>query len=160
MEGRKMVEIVSTVNAQVSIVLREFHFDHTWRKKGDKYKIDFDLLQQMMYDNGTRAMFEDGTLYIQDMQTKIDLDLEPQDAVEPENIIVLDEAQMKRYMTVMPYHDFKEKMDKVSREQCIAVVQYAIANKIIDFDKFKYLQERTDIDPLRSIQMEQEAKED
>ena len=26
MEGRKMVEIVSTVNAQVSIVLKEFHF--------------------------------------------------------------------------------------------------------------------------------------
>jgi len=67
---------------------------------------------------------------------------------------------MKRYMTVMPYHDFKEKMDKVSREQCIVLVQYAIANKIIDFDKFKYLQERTDIDPLRAIQMEQEAKED
>ena len=43
MEGKRMVEIVSTVNAQVSIVQREYHFDHTWRKRGDKYKIDYDL---------------------------------------------------------------------------------------------------------------------
>lgn len=160
MEGKRMVEIVSTVNAQVSIVQREYHFDHTWRKRGDKYKIDYDLLQQMMYDNGTRAMFEDGTLYIEDMQTKIDLDLEPQDATEPENIIVLSEAQMKRYLTVMPIHDFKKEMDKVSNEQCIVVTQYAIDHNMVDLPKFEYLKQRTGIDALRAIQMNQEAKED
>lgn len=160
MEGKKMVEIVNMINAQVSIVLKEFHFDHTWRKKGDKYKIDFDLLQQMMYDNGTRTMFEDGTLYIQDLEVKKELDLEPQDAEEPQNIIVLDDSQIKRYMTVMPYHEFKANMDKVSNEQCMTVVQYAITNKILDVEKFKYLKERTGVDALKSIQMNEDAKEE
>lgn len=159
MEGKRRVEVINTVNAQVSIRLIDLHFDHTWQKKNDKFMIDFDLLEQMLYDNGTRTIFEDGVLYIKDMQTKIDLGLEPEGAEEPENIVILEESQMKRYMTVMPFHDFKENMDKMSNEQALALVQYAIKNKLVDFDKFEYLQKRTGVDAYRAIKMEKEAEE-
>ena len=159
MEGKKRVEVINTANAQVSIKQIDLHFDHTWQKKGDKFLIDQDLLEQMLYDNGTRTIFEDGILYIKDMPTKIELGLEPEGADEPQNIIVLDEGQMKRYMTVLPIREFKENMDKVSNEQCLALVQYAIKNKIVDFDKFEYLQKRTGIDAYRAIKMEKEAEE-
>lgn len=159
MEGKRRVEVINTANAQVSIRLIDLHFDHTWQKKNDKFMIDFDLLEQMLYDNGTRTIFEDGVLYIKDMQTKIDLGLEPEGAEEPENIVILEESQMKRYMTVMPFHDFKENMDKMSNEQALALVQYAIKNKLVDFDKFEYLQKRTGVDAYRAIKMEKEAEE-
>lgn len=159
MEGKRRVEVINTANAQVSIRQIDLHFDHTWQKKNDKFMIDFDLLEQMLYDNGTRTIFEDGVLYIKDMQTKIDLGLEPEGAEEPENIIVLEESQMKRYMTVLPLHEFKENLDKMSNEQCLALVQFAIKNKTVDFDKFEYLQKRTGVDAYRAIKMEKEAEE-
>jgi hypothetical protein len=50
------------------------------------------------------------------MEVKKEYGLEPENAEEPVNIIILNEAQMKRYLTVMPFRDFKEGLDKVSND--------------------------------------------
>ena len=115
MEGK--VTIVSTFTGSVVVDLRDMHFSHTWAKKGDKFSVSKDIFEAMMYNNGARAMFEDGTLYTEDMEAKIEYGLEPEGATEPVNIIVLNEAQMKRYLTVMPFRDFKTELEKVSNEQ-------------------------------------------
>ena len=158
MEGK--VVIVNTVNARVGITLPDIHFTHTWLKKGDKFSVPHDIFDAMMYDTGSRNMFEEGILYTEDMEVKKEYGLEPEDVEEPVNIIILNEAQMKRYLTVMPFHDFKEGLEKVSNEQIVLLAQYAIDNKITpSIDKKKYIQDRATIDIYKVIEENQKDEE-
>lgn len=158
MEGK--VVIVNTVNARVGITLPDIHFTHTWLKKGDKFSVPHDIFDAMMYDTGSRNMFEEGILYTEDMEVKKEYGLEPEDVEEPVNIIILNEAQMKRYLTVMPFRDFKEGLDKVSNDQIVLLAQYAIANKITpDINKKKYIQDRATIDIYKVIEENQKDEE-
>ncbi len=158
MEGK--VVIVNTINARVGITLPDIHFTHTWLKKGDKFSVSHDIFDAMMYDTGSRNMFEEGILYTEDMEVKKEYGLEPEDAEEPVNIIILSEAQMKRYLSVMPYRDFKIELDKVSDEQIVLLAQYAIANKITpDISKKKYIQDRAMIDIYKVIEENQKDEE-
>lgn len=152
MEENKKVTIINMINAQVGIKKVDLHFDHTWLKKGDKFNVDYNLLQELMYDTGVKNMFEQGILYIEDMQTKIDLDLEPQGATEPENIIVLNDDQKRRYLTVMPFFEFKERVSKLSLDQCRELAQFAINNQLVDVKKSKFIYERCGINIMKSIE--------
>lgn len=154
MEGK--VVITNMVNAQVGINLPDIHFKHTWEKRGDKFTVSHEIFEAMMYNNGARNIFAEGILYTEDMEVKKEFGLEPEDAEEPVNIIVLNEAQMKRYLTVMPYRDFKENLEKVSQEQLLLLVQYAIDNKIMaDIEKINYLRDKTGISILKAIEENQ-----
>ena len=154
MEGK--VTITNMVNAQVGINLPDIHFKHTWEKRGDKFTVSHEIFEAMMYNNGARNIFAEGILYTEDMEVKKEFGLEPEDAEAPVNIIVLNEAQMKRYLTVMPFRDFKENLEKVSQEQLMLLVQYAIDNKIMaDIEKVNYLREKTSISILKAIEENQ-----
>ena len=154
MEGK--ITITNMINAQVGITLPDIHFKHTWEKRGDKFTVSHDIFESMMYNNGARNMFRKGILYTENMEVKKEFGLEPEDAEEPVNIIVLNEAQMKRYLTVLPYYEFKENLSKVSREQILLLAQYAIDNKIMaDVEKATYLKERTGISIYKAIEENQ-----
>ena len=99
---KEMVTVISTVNGVVGIYLPDLRFKKEWTRKGQKQKIDKELLQDIMYDPGSEYMFRTGMLYIEDMDIKKEIGLEPEEATEPVNIIVLDEKQLNRYLTVMP----------------------------------------------------------
>ena len=151
MEGK--VVITNMINAQVGITLPDIHFKHTWERRGDKFTVSHDIFEAMMYNNGARNMFRKGILYTEDMGVKKEFGLEPEDAEEPVNIIILNEAQMKRYLTVLPIYDFKEGLAKVSKEQLLLLTQYAIDNKIMtDVEKATYLKEKTGISIYKAIE--------
>lgn len=155
MEGK--VTIVNTVNARVGIDLPSMHFTYTWNRKGDKYTVSKEIFEAMMYDAGARNIFQKGILYTEDMEVKKDYGLEPEDAEEPVNIIILSEAQIKRYLNVMPFYDFKEGLDKVSNEQMITLAEYAINNKILpSLDKINYIKTRTGVDIYKVIENNQQ----
>lgn len=160
MEGK--IVITSTINAQVGITLPDIHFKHTWEKRGDKFTVNHDIFEAMMYNNGARNMFKKGILYTENMEVKKEFGLEPEDAEEPVNIIVLNEAQMKRYLSVMPFRDFKEGLEKVSDDQIVLLAQYAITNNILpSIEKAMYIKDRANISILKNIEENQkDAVED
>lgn len=92
-------------------------------------------------------------LYIEDMETKKNLGLEPADAEEPTNIIVLSDKERRQWMVTMPVSEFAEKVKLLSHEQLIAIVEYAIANKLGDFEKSAILKELTGRDVVTAIQL-------
>ena len=156
---KEMVTIVSTVNGIVGIYLPDLRFRKEWTKKGQKQKIDKELLQDIMYDTGSEYMFRTGMLYIEDMEVKKELGLEPQDAEKPTNIIVLDEKQMIRYLTVLPVHEFKEKVKDLSIEQARNLVDYAVQKEMINIDKSEILKDITGLNALAMIQTNRKNKE-
>ena len=147
------IKVVNLVSARVNIDLPDVRLKRIWERKGAVKTISFDQLEEAMYHPGVEALFREGTLGIEDLEVKKRLGLEPEDATEPVNIIILDDAQRKRYLTVMPLHEFKEKIQELPREQISELAYYAIENEYVDFDKDEIIKKITGLDIIGTIQM-------
>ena len=128
----------------------------TWERKGTKKILDFDALQEAMYDDGVRNIFNAGILYIKDMEQKKDLDLEPIDAKEPTNIIVFSPKEMEDLLKTAPLAKFKEQIAKISEDQIREMAHMAIELKINHMDKCKVIQDKCGIDVINSIRIAME----
>lgn len=158
--NEEKVVVKSTVNGRVGITLPDYRFKQEWNRKGAKANIDKQILNDIMFEPGVDYMFKTGILYIEDMETKKELGLEPQNAKEPENIIVLDENQMKRQLSLVPFHEFKTTMEKLSKEQRMNLVQFAVQQEILpSMEKTDLLQKATGVDIVSAIRLNRANKE-
>jgi uncharacterized protein Smg (DUF494 family) len=160
MENKEKVKVVSMTTGRVGVHSPELHFSRQWMKKGSSVMIDREILEELMYDNGFKYMIDTGMLYIEDMEVKKDLGLEPEDAEKPVNIIILTEKDMRYYMVGMPFADFKEKVPALSYEQIQSLADYAIANRLGDIDKTDLIKKICGKDIIRAIQLNDLDKED
>lgn len=154
------VNIVNTIRGSILVEVREIPFRHEWISQGASYAVDRDVLEQLMYDRGFKYMIDTGMLYIEDMKEKQDLGLEPEDATEPVNIIVLNDKERRRYMVNLSLKEFKEKVKKLSYEQIVQLADYAVANRLADFDKAEFLKEICGRDIIQAIRLSAQNKED
>ena len=153
------VKVRNNANQYITIVDNSLRFRMAFERKGVIRMIDFDTLQQLIYKPGVERMFKDGILVIDDLETKIALGLEPEGVKESVNIIVLNDNQKKRYLSVAPMNEFKEITEKLSREQLKDLAHFAIANEIVgNIEKLDILKEKTGIDVLKGIQFNKEEK--
>lgn len=158
MENSK-VKIINMANAPVSVKIPAIPFQREWMGRGAVVLVEKDKLEDMMYDIGFKYMIDTGILYIEDFETKKELGIEPADATEPVNIIVLSDLDKKRYMTSMPLKEFKIQTKKLNREQLDILVDYAVANHYADFDKAKVLRDLTGRDIIQTIKLSEQNKE-
>ena len=154
------VKIKNLVSSIVSIDVPDARLKRVWEKKGAVKTIPFEQLEEAMYDPGVEALFSNGILGIDDMETKQKLGLEPEDAKEPVNIIILDDQQRKRYLTVMPLSEFKVEVKKLPVEQIKELAQFAIENELVDFDKDSILKEMVNIDVIKTIELNKADQEE
>lgn len=159
-DEKKKINIKNEVSSRVGINVPDLRLDRIWEKKGVVRQITFEDLQQAFYSPGVEYMFREGILSIDDMEVKKALGLEPEDAENPVNIIILSDDQRKRYLTAMPMHEFRQEVAKLSNEQIKMLVDYAITNEIANFDKCEFLKELTGIDIYKAIQLNRADKED
>ena len=154
------VEITSNSNGRVAMILPHLHFKRVWEKKGTKRYVEFGVLREAIYEPGIEAMIKDGILDIANLDVKIELCLEPEGAKEPQNIIVLTDMQKKRALTVMPLPELKALLEKMTYEQKMDLVDYAIDTECSSFDRCDMLKQFTNIDIISAIQLKrQDTKE-
>lgn len=153
------VNIVNTIRGSILVEVREIPFRHEWIAQGASYSVERDVLEQLMYDRGFKYMIDTGMLYIEDMKEKQELGLEPEDATEPVNIIVLNDKERRRYMVNLSLKEFKEKVKKLSYEQVVQLADYAVANRLADFDKAEFLKEICGRDIIQAIRLSAQNKE-
>lgn len=151
------VAVKSMINAQVGINVPDIRLKRDWAKKGSTQFINFEDLQQAIYDPGVEYMFKTGILYIEDMKVKIELGLEPPEATAPTNVIVLDDAQKKRYLTVAPIHELKAVMKQLSHDQLVDFAHFAIELEINDLARGELLKAETGIDVVKAILVNRES---
>lgn len=154
------VKITSTLKHEVYVSVPEFNFRRTWPMAGSTNSVDKDLLVELMNDIGFRNMINNGILYIEDMDTKKELGLEPEDAEAPVNIIVLSDKEKETYLKVLGMTAFKDKVKKLSIAQVEELCDYAIDNKIVNLDKCKVLKEICGRDVISAIKLLEDDKED
>ena len=154
------IKVRSTVGGEVSVLIPEINLKRSWDRKGTiRYKT-LEELEQGLYDPGFEYMIRQGILEIMDLDAKKELGLEPEDATEDVNIIVLSEEEMKRYLTVMPLPEFKEKIVELPKEQVQNLVDYAISNEIVNMDKNDVLKEVAEVNVIKAIELRRKSKED
>ena len=153
------VKVVNLISSRVNINVPDIRLSRVWEKKGAVKVIPFEQLEEALYNPGVEALFREGILGIDDLEVKKKLGLEPEDATEPVNIIVLDDDQRKRYLTVMPTVEFKSKLQELPLEQVRELAQYAIENEIANFDKAEIIKKMIGTDIIGSIQLNKADKE-
>ena len=139
----RMVVLRSTVNATVSVNYPQYGINRRWSKVGQPIAVPYQTVEQCLYENGFRRMIDSGILYIDDMQDKIDLGLEPDGATEPVNIITFNDKEMEYLLTEAPMDEFKERMESAPRLQVDNVIEYAINHDIVVMEKANYLKKLT-----------------
>lgn len=154
------VKVVNLISSRVNIDLPEIRLNRVWERKGAVKTIPFEDLEEAIYDPGVEALFREGILGIDSLEIKQRLGLEPEDATEPINIITLDDAQRKRYLTVMPTAEFKTKIEELPKEQLRELAEYAIENEIANFDKAEIIKKKIGIDIISTIQLNKADKEE
>ena len=93
------------------------------------------------------------------MEVKKDLGIEPEDASEPVNVIVLTDKERRRYMVNLSIEEFKKKVGELGYEQVKLLADYAIENKLVDYDKCKILKEVCGRDVIEAIKLSELNKE-
>ena len=157
--NKNKVVVKNMTNSPVTIMSQMMSFNRELAPKGAEIGIDKETFEQLMYEPGIRYMIESGILYIEDMETKKELGIEPEDAEEPVNIIVLTDKQRRQYMVNLSMKAFKEKVDQLSYEQVEELADYAITNKLMDFDKCEYMREKCGRDIITAIRLSNQNKE-
>lgn len=157
--SERQVMLKSTVNGTVSVNYPQYGINRRWSKAGQPISIPFTTIEQCLYENGFRRMIDSGILYIENMQDKIDLGLEPADATEPVNIIALTQEQIDSLLRNSSIEEFKDMMLKLPRAQVDNLVEYAVEKEIIQMDKAAFIKELTGKDILASVSKKQQMRE-
>lgn len=153
------INITSTTVGEVSVFEPSIPFRASWPTKGSTRPVEKEIVEQLLYTPGFKYMIDTGMLYIEDLDQKKELGLEPEDVTEPVNIIVLSDTDKKKYLTMYSLDKFKQEIKKLSHEQIVDLADYAIANEIADFGKSKVVEEACGKNIIKGIQLAQANKE-
>ena len=153
------VNVTSATVGETSVFEPSIPFRASWPAKGSTRPIEKDVIEQLLYTPGFKYMIDTGMLYIEDLDQKKELGLEPEDATEPVNIIILTDAVKNKYMKVYSLEKFKEEIKKLSREQVIDLADYAIENEIVDFAKNEVIEKLCGKNIIKGIQLAKQNKE-
>ncbi len=153
------IKVISTLKNRVTVDVPDIRFSRTWPTAGASVNIDKDTLEELMYDAGFANMVKMGILFIEDMEFKKEVGLEPEDATEPVNLILLNDKEKRYYLTGLSLVGFKDKLKKLSKNQIEELADYAIQNKLVDIEKCKVIKEACGRDVVRAIQLLEADKE-
>ena len=93
-----------------------------------------------------------------DMDVKKKLGLEPEEAEEPVNIIVLSDKERKEWLVDLSVAEFRNKIKELPREQVIELANYAVDNEITNFEKSEILKRAVGIDVLSRVKLNRDNK--
>ena len=158
MNDKVIVKSMST--GKIVIDLPDLRFKREWPKKYSKVSVDAEVLKEALYDPGVEYMINNGLLFIEDMDFKKEVGLEPENAKEPVNIVPLDEKLMQRILKFMPISQVGEELKKLNVEQRRMLVTYAIENEMISMDRVDIVKEICGVDLLKAISLKKANEEE
>lgn len=150
------VMVTSMVNGTISVLSLN---RRVWSKKGQKLPISKDTLREAIYNPGVEYMFKNGILYIDDMDFKIELGLEPEGAKTPTQIIPMDDKYLNRVLKLMPISEMKKVIDSMTSVQKQELVDYATRQNDVALDRIRVVSEKCGVDVLKSIELNRQKEE-
>lgn len=154
------VKVISCLDHRCGIDNADLRISRRWPGRGSVVIFDREQIEQLMFDDAFRNMVNEGKLYIEDMEVKKELGLEPEDATTP-TIPLLDDKMLERYWKNMPFVQFKVETKKLTKAQIDCLARYAISHGDEgSIEKANYLSQISNYQILKGIELfkaEQEA---
>ena len=151
--------VTSMVSGNVGLYLPHLHINKTWPKKGTKLPVDKEALREAIYEPGVEYMFKNGILYIEDMEFKIEIGLEPEGAKVPTEIIPVDEKYLERVLKRMPVSEMKRAVKQMNDNQRRELIDYATEQNDIQIDRITALKDIIGVDLFKVIELKQQKGE-
>lgn len=145
------VIIKNMIDAKVGVKDISTGLNRVWQRRGQVMGIPFEIVEQLLWQDGFRNMIDQGILYIENMKDKQDLGLESADATVPENIIVLTDKEIEYLLKEAKIDEFKKRLTEIPDTQIDLLIDYAINHKIVDSVKCTILKKITQRDILKAI---------
>ena len=153
------VKIISAFDGRCGIDNSDLHISRRWPARGSSVLMDKSVVEELMYDDSFKNMIEDGTLYIEDLEFKKELGIEPEDATTP-TIIYLGDKELERYWKTMPLSQFKVEIKKLKKNQIDSLVDYAMNHgEEGTIPKANFLSEVSGRNILKGIELNKQSKE-
>lgn len=158
MADRK-VTVKNMSSATVSINIPNLNFTRELKGENAKTNIPFDTLYEGLSDPGIMVLFDEGFLYIEDKQDRIDLGLEFEDESEPQGAKVMDSKSILEILERNEPMEIRTTLENLALEQRKKFAQVAIQNKIYNPGLAKFIMDYTGIDLLEAIQQFKELED-
>ncbi len=153
------VKVISSVNGRCVVNNRDLQLKRVWQGRGDVVTFTAEQIEQLMFDPAFSNMVNSGMLYIEDMEVKKAIGLEPEDAESPTRIL-MDEKTLQRFWKNMPLSQFKIETQKLTKVQLNILAEYAIHHgNDGTIDKANYLTEISNYNILKGIELEKQSQE-
>ena len=153
------VKVICAANGRCVINSRELNIRRIWRGRGDAVVFSKEELERLMYDTAFSNMVREGYLYIEDMEVKKEIGVEPEDAETP-TIILLDDKTLDRFWRLMPLSQFKVETKTLTKAQLTMLAKYAMTHGDDgSIDKASYLSTISGFKILKGIELERQSKE-
>ena len=156
----KKIKVINMADSRVVVVAPEIPYKAVWVGKEAVCAIKFDILEQLMYREGFNNMVQQGILYIEDMDAKKALGIEPEDAKEPVNMIILTDTEKSKLLgSGITLNTFKKRIEELNHEQVLQLADYAIKNELGDFNKSEVIRKACGKDVMQAIKLNHQDKE-
>ena len=107
-----------------------------------------------MYDPAFKNMIDEGYLYIENLEVKKELGIEPEEATTAK-IIYLSDKELDRYWKIMPLPQFKTEIKQLTKVQLDSLADYAILHgNDGSIQKANYLTQITGRNILKGIELQ------
>ena len=154
------IKVISAARGRCIINNRDLGIKRVWQSRGDVVYFTKEQIEALMYDPAFSNMVNEGYLYIEDMEVKKEMGVEPEDAEKP-TLILLDDKTLRRFWKDMPFAQFKVETKTLTGEQIKILAEYAIAHgEEGSIDKANYLSKMSGYQILKGIELERQSKEE
>ncbi len=150
MDKATKIIVKNTTNHEVLVILSQQHFTRTWAPDAT-LKVPYEILEEAIFDKGFRTFLDKGILHIESEEARVELGLQEPDAADP--IKILNKSQMLRMLKADTLVAFKEAIKGVTKEQCLNLVDMAIAEKVYDMEKSEILKGLCGVDFIKNLQI-------
>lgn len=153
------IKVISAYNGRCGIDSNELRISRRWDKCGAVQTFTKDQIEELMFVPAFRNMVNEGLLYIDNMEVKKELGIEPEDAETP-TLRLMDEKEMNRLWKTMPFAQFKLEAKSLTKQQLDNLAEYAIQHGDDgSIEKANYLSSITEYKILKGIELERANQE-
>ena len=158
--SEEKIKVISACRGRCGIDDADLRISRRWKGRGDAVLFTRDQLEELMFNPAFMNMVREGKLYIEDMEVKKEMGVEPEDAEKP-TLILLDDKTLKRFWKDMPFAQFKVETKTLTGAQIKILAEYAIAHGDEgSIDKANYLSKMSGYQILKGIELERQSKEE
>ena len=159
MQSTRMVTFKNMTHGTFIINEPAYGVRRVFNSKGATQTIPFEIVEQLLWSAGFRNAIDNGMIYIENMQDKIDLGLEEPEATEPTNIKILSPEKMEKILRTNDMDEFARELNGCSIEQIRLLAEYAADHNYTEIGKVDAIKQITGLDVINMISRRRQAED-